>query len=65
MAAALAAVQFIFHFGFVENCKAEFETLEELIKSESNKYVEEGLTDDEKRELRIKDSMAKGEHKWR
>ena len=58
VAAALAAVQFILHFGFVECCDEELQALEELIQKESSNYVGEDLTDGEKRKQRVKEILG-------
>ena len=63
--AALAAVQFILHFGFIENCDEDLESLAEIIKNQIDDYVDEDITDDKKREQRIKESMEKGIDNWK
>ena len=65
VAAALAAVQFILHFSFVENCDEDLESLAELIKSQIDDYVGEDITDDDKRKQRIQESMEKGIDNWK
>ena len=65
VAAALAAVQFALHFGFVENCDEELESLSELIKKEIENHTEQELTDEQKREKRIQESMEKGVDNWK